>query len=1609
MTINDTPENAKPEKPNAESQHPESQHPESQHPENHAVDDQNTESMPSSDAPTATATPEEKISRDANFLNSSTPASAGKKKPPKKRSWFRRLLLWLLVLFIALVALLGILTTTDEGSRRLLGMITSSQHMIKYEYGGGNFQEGLLLYNVEVKLTAVDVHVQKAMLKIGWRAIVQKELHFRYASLSNIKVIKKTPPSDDPFEFKALKLPFTLRFDSAFVHNLDIQTKPGSNIKLNDIVLRDALWSGDELSLEQSSLVLPYLSVRDVTGRIQFRDKYPLHVDAKLLVPSLNSINIQQIFVAARGDLDTVKAGLAIVAPDLLTGSVVAHPVRKDVPFSGRLDWESFHWPLASAQHLFSKKGEAQISGNASDLSIVVNTDLAGSSLPYGEYQSQLTTDFKGLTIQAFNGQLMGGTLQSQGQLNWTHQLSWKLNGRLSGLKGDEKNIPQAARAYLPPVINGHIFSEGQLGESLSTLNAGIKLDNQETWLAGVARKGAIGNAALPLAVDARWYNLNRTLPTVGHLNSPKGQVLVSMQQQELKTSVDARIVDSENGLIPGGQYTASVIKKDNLINIPSLLYTGVAGEFKGAAKLQLPKDKQNLLWSAQLLTSGYDPTKISKSAPFNKVSGVINANGKGGQDRQTIELKQTKLIAQMPAANGKADRTVELTGNTTAVLLLYPQPKATTKTVAIQQPKAEEKLGASKTALQKTAPQKAVAKPPSGLKSFAVQFIGAFKTPDVPNGSLIVKVSGTPKLIKIDQFDHNGAAGKINLRGQVDLSQGPAWQVNGLLNQFNPGFFVAGYDGQITGGFNTTGHWQTARRDFQLNNLGLSGVLKGKPVIGQGAVHVEFNANAKEGLWPKRFDAQNLLLSFAGNRIAANGNSQRLAIDVDASSLNQLNKDLSGSVVGQLTLTGDERRPDVTANLKVNKLAYGTYFSLQQASLVGRLPQLGSQPSQLVFSLQNLKRAQHSIQNAKVALTGTQVAHVLQVSADNQQSKFYVQLAGGFNDAYDWLGQIQKGKFDSKRISLTQNQAAAFIYKAKDKSVYIDKHCWLGAGSSFCLVEPLQAGAAKGLVSVQLQNLDLASFQALMPEGVAWSGKLFGNAKATWAANTAPTLDAEIHTDNGTIGLAPEDPQDLPLALPYQRLSLIAKTQIDGIKFRFDAKTPGIGAGYVDATINPNNNPKTINGALVLNDVQLSVLKPFFPGMRVLNGVASLGGGISGPLTSPDFYGEFNLKDAQVAMNNLPINLNRINLSSSIQGKQADLKGSFYSGDGLAQLTGAATWDGVPKVHLNLAGDKLLVRQAPMLSARVTPNIDVDILPTQRQVTVNGTVDIPSAVVSMPQSSENVIAKSADVRVVRLNENNNVVLKAAKPWAIYADIALKLGNDVYFRGFGSSIPLGGELNLTQRGLETGMRGTGAIGVRQMVTIEAYGQRLQLNRGIARFNGNLTQPSIDIDATKSISNRTVGVRVTGRATNPNIAIYNDAGLTEQEALNALLTGRISSATTSVNNTAGFKSDVSNTVAAAGLSMGLGGFRNITNRIGRTVGLNALTVDAEGVGDDTQVALTGYITPDLFLRYGVGVFTPVNRLTLRYQINRRLYVEASSALDRAIDMFYNWRF
>ena len=783
--------------------------------------------------------------------------------------------------------------------------------------------------------------------------------------------------------------------------------------------------------------------------------------------------------------------------------------------------------------------------------------------------------------------------------------------------------------------------------------------------------------------------------------------------------------------------------------------------------------------------------------------------------------------------------------------------------------------------------------------------------------------------------------------------------------------------------------------------------MLNNKPVRGTGNLAMLIDANQK-GFFPQQFEANNLFLSYAKNQLQATGNAQNLRIKVNAPALYEIYSGLRGRAYGYINLQSQPRL-QATANFAVDQFSVNNIFSVRKLRLQGELPTSENTPTLMTASMENLRSGNRGIEKGQISLAGTRQAHILKLEAENKLSKFYVQLAGGLNAQNDWMGQIQKGDFDSLRTHLAQRQNAAVIYQHKTSELYVGAHCWMSQQSQLCFDQPIRVSKTKANASFVTQNLDLNDFSAFMPEGLAITGKVNGYAKAAWAKGQKPKIDAHLVTRDGVIGLAADDPQDIGSTLRYEQVAVVAKSIAEGLKLRVDVKTPEIGTGYANVLIDPYAKNMPIRGEIAFDQVQLKVFKPFIADVRSMAGILSFAGKVNGTLTSPLLTGEMRLKDGAISMISLPVNLTNVQLYSSIRQDQASINGAFNSGGGAGRLTGSVDWKNEPRIQLNLNGKDLLIRQAPLITAMITPDVSLDVLPFQKKLNLKGRVDVPRALIPMPEVSSPVVNVSSDVRVVHEGQDQLALLRSARPWDIRADLELNLGDRVIFQGFNSRIPLIGRLYLSQRGLETAMRANGAIGVSQRVKIEAYGQSLDLNRAIARFNGPISNPTLDMDANKNVQGSMVGFRVTGTASSPNIQVYNDAGLSEQEALNALITGRINEGTSGLSQTESFKSDVNNTIAAAGISMGLGGTRALTNQIGRTFGLSGLALDAQGTGDDTQVSLTGYITPDLFIRYGVGVFTPVNKLTLRYQMNKRLYLEASQALERAVDIFYNWRF
>ena len=160
------------------------------------------------------------------------------------------------------------------------------------------------------------------------------------------------------------------------------------------------------------------------------------------------------------------------------------------------------------------------------------------------------------------------------------------------------------------------------------------------------------------------------------------------------------------------------------------------------------------------------------------------------------------------------------------------------------------------------------------------------------------------------------------------------------------------------------------------------------------------------------------------------------------------------------------------------------------------------------------------------------------------------------------------------------------------------------------------------------------------------------------------------------------------------------------------------------------------------------------------------------------------------------------------------------------------------------------------------------------------------------------------------------------------------------------------------------------------------------------FAGPLSYPFLDIEAVRVTGDVTAGLRLSGPAMQPSSEIFSNPAMSQEQALSWLLLGRPLHG-----------GEDGNVMAQAALALGLMGTAPIANKLAESFGVKDFTLDSEGSGVTSSVVATGRISERISLRYGVGVFEPANTLALRYELSKRLYLEAASGLANSLDLFY----
>jgi translocation and assembly module TamB len=126
---------------------------------------------------------------------------------------------------------------------------------------------------------------------------------------------------------------------------------------------------------------------------------------------------------------------------------------------------------------------------------------------------------------------------------------------------------------------------------------------------------------------------------------------------------------------------------------------------------------------------------------------------------------------------------------------------------------------------------------------------------------------------------------------------------------------------------------------------------------------------------------------------------------------------------------------------------------------------------------------------------------------------------------------------------------------------------------------------------------------------------------------------------------------------------------------------------------------------------------------------------------------------------------------------------------------------------------------------------------------------------------------------------------------------------------------------------------------------------------------------------------------------PSLSFHSDPYLTQAQTFAYLLTGKPMEDMRSQDTTA---------VGNATDALALQGGGLLASQLGRRVGLEQLSVESKGF-DDTSVVLGKFLSPRLFVSYGISLTESINTFKARYTISERWLLKVEAGEFQSTDV------
>jgi translocation and assembly module TamB len=869
-----------------------------------------------------------------------------------------------------------------------------------------------------------------------------------------------------------------------------------------------------------------------------------------------------------------------------------------------------------------------------------------------------------------------------------------------------------------------------------------------------------------------------------------------------------------------------------------------------------------------------------------------------------------------------------------------------------------------------------------------ALALDGALDVQDPRAGALQLALAGTllPDALQFDTLRLAAAEGptRLEAQGRIGFGAQPVFDFEAQWQALAWPLTGAPDYASRQGHFTLAGTPEAYRLDAA-GDLRIRDLLAGDLVLRAGSADT-----------PGNWRIELARLAAGDSHIEASGQAGAvfdLAWRVAAPHLDDLVPQASGRLEGSGSLSGALPQPSLALQVEGAGIAWQGY-RLGTLAVDAVLDLAAGRKSRLEATLGDARLPGVAIRSASMRGSGTTARHQVHLETETDQGGATLDVNGRW-DGTAW-------RFDLRDAVLTRSPLAPWRLAAPvsgeltQARFALPDHCWTSGRARACGRFAADAGTFDGAFT--LADLPLAYFAAFFPERVDLQGELGGQGEFTRPAGQAATARVRLDTTPLQLGLPGDEtaPQQRFTFAPAQAAFTLQRAQaafeVDlpfadgpgGVRARADLALPA-GGEWLQGRL---------NGELELEWPDIGLASRWLPE------VAELGGRIDGRLqvdgtpAAPRLEGRLALTGGTATLVTPGLKLEDVQLELAGQpAGDVRITASAASGGGTLRGDGFAS-PVVRTAALTVRGEQFQVMNTP--EAKIFASPDLQLAMDSTQATLTGRIDIPRAELRPRKPPPSAVSVSAD-QVIVVEDGQTA---AAARYPVTARVRIVLGDAVDIDGLGLTGKLRGDVRVS----DTPGQPATASGELSIVDghYEAYGQDLDIRTGRLLYAGGaVTAPGLDIEAVrKPAPDLVVGVRARGQLRAPTFTVFSEPVMPQSEQLSWLVLGRPLEGGTSDSERSAMQ--------AAALMLGLSGGDMIGKRVGEELGLDEVTVGTDPGEGVTQASLLvgKYLSPKLFVSYGIGLFEPVATLRLRYALSSRWkLVGQAAAAGSSADLFY----